>query len=218
MFYASLRRSPRAAVMSADQNYVGMAFCHTCGYGTDPHLRDKFNADPRMMIGVLEIVNKLRQILDGINVVMRRWRDQPYPWGRMPHFGNPWVDLAAGQFAAFARLGALSHLDLDLTRLSEIITRYSKPPRSHLLDRAIARVAVAVESVPGRIFSPLAGVAFAAQTVHGNGKRLMRFLADRSVRHRAGFETLDNFVDRFDFFDWNRLGCILYLHETAQGG
>src|SRR5687767_267683 len=109
---------------------------------------------------------------------MRRWRDQTNAWGRMTHFGNPWVYLAAGQFAAFARLSALSHLDLDLTRLSEIITCYSKPSGGHLLDRAIARVPIAVESVPGRIFSAFPGVAFAAQPVHGDGKRLMRFLAD----------------------------------------
>ena len=36
-------------------------------------------------IDVLQIVDELRQILDGVDVVMRRRRDQPHARGRVAH-------------------------------------------------------------------------------------------------------------------------------------
>ena len=58
--------------MAADQNDVCMAFRHTRGNRPDADFRDQLHANARVMIGVLEIVNQLRQIFDGVDVVVRR--------------------------------------------------------------------------------------------------------------------------------------------------
>ena len=60
-----------------------------------------------------------------------------------------------------------------------------------------------------RIFAAFAGVALAADAVHGDGQRFVRFLADRAVGHRAGLEALHDALDRFDFLDRNRLRVFL---------
>src|SRR5262245_32600001 len=118
----------------------------------------------------------------------------------MANLGNPWVNLPSWQLAAFSRLGTLGHLDLQFTGLDQVKARYAKPPGGDLLDGAILRIATRHWFVALRIFTAFAGIALAANPVHGNGQALVGFLADRAVRHRAGFETEQNRIDRFDFF------------------
>src|SRR5581483_10883396 len=119
---------------------------------------------------------------------------------------------------ALAGLGALRHLDLQFSRLRQIIARDAEAPRGHLLDRAIARVAVGVERVARGVFAALAGVALAADAVHRNRERLVRLLADRAVGHRAGLEALDDLVDRLDLVDRHRLRRGLEIHQRPQRG
>ena len=120
---------------------------------------------------------------------MVRWRgNQPYPGGREADFGDPGVDLAAREFSAFAGLGTLGHLDLQFLGLREVIAGDPKPPRGHLFDGAIARIAIGIGDIARRIFPAFPGIALAANTVHGNGQGLVRFLADRAVGHGTGFE------------------------------
>jgi hypothetical protein len=56
----------------------------------------------------------------------------------------------------------------------------------------------------GGILAALAGVRLAADAVHRDGERLVRFLADRAVRHRAGGEALDDRLDRLDLVERTR--------------
>jgi hypothetical protein len=70
----------------------------------------------RRRVDVLQVVDQLRQILDRIDVMVRRRRDQADARRRVAHLGDDRVDLVAGQLAAFAGLGALRHLDLHHRR------------------------------------------------------------------------------------------------------
>ena len=54
------------------------------------------------------------------------------------------------------------------------------------------------------VLAPFARVALAAQAVHGDGQRLVRFGGDRAEAHRPGAEPLDDFGGRFDVVDGNR--------------
>ena len=106
--------------------------------------------------------------------------------------------------SAFAGLRALRHFDLQLFRADEIQARHAETSGRDLFDGAVFRVAVRFENVTRRIFAAFAGVAFAADAVHRDGQRFVRFLADRAVGHRAGFEAFQDGFDRFNFFDGNR--------------
>ena len=66
------------------------------------------------------------------------------------------------------------------------------------------------------VFAALAGVRLAANAVHGDGQRLVRFLADRAKRHRAGGEALHDFLRRLDFFKRHWFARLLDLHQAAQ--
>src|SRR5207249_3879999 len=81
-----------------------------------PHARfgDELHRDRRARIDVLQVVDQLREVFDGIDVVMWRRRDERDAGNRVPRARDDLVDFVAGQLPAFARLGALGDLDLEL--------------------------------------------------------------------------------------------------------
>ena len=66
--------------------------------------------------------------------------------------------LVAGQLPALARLGPLGHLDLNLLGLGQILDGDAEAAAGHLLDGAVAAVAVVAGQVASRVFTPLTGV------------------------------------------------------------
>ena len=111
----------------------------------------------------------------------------------------------SGQLAAFARLGALRDFDLQFVGVDQVIASVT-PNRAE----ATCLIALRCESPFGSrhearfVFPALAGVGLAADAVHGDRQRLVRFCADRTERHRAGGEALHDFARRLDFFERNR--------------
>ena len=57
--------------------------------------------------------------------------------------------LVTRQLAAFTRLGALRHLDLDLVGIDQILGRHAKAPGCDLLDRRAQRVAILQHQIAG---------------------------------------------------------------------
>src|SRR5690242_9418004 len=97
-----------------------------------------------------------------------------------------------GKLSAFARLRPLRHLDLQFVGVNQVVAGDSEARGGDLFDRAAAPVAVGIAHKARRILAALTGVALAADAVHRDGEVLVRLLADRSERHRAGLEALDD--------------------------
>ena len=73
-------------------------------------------------------------------------------------------------------------------------------------------------AITRRVFAALAGVALAADAVHGNRQRGVGLGRNRSQRHRSGGKALDDLGRTFHLVHGNRLGRIdLELKEAAQG-
>src|SRR5262249_36921476 len=121
-----------------------------------------------------------------------------------------------GQLAALTGLGALRHLDLDLVGVDQVLAGHAEASRGDLFDGAAPRVAVGVAAIARRILAALAGVRLRAETVHRDGQRGVRLLADRAVGHRAGREALDDALDRLDLLDRQRRGRRPQLEQAAQ--
>ena len=137
-----LRRCAGAAVVAADQHDVGVRLRDAGGDRADADFGDQLHADARAAIRVLQIVDQLGQILDRVDVVMRRRRNEADACGRVPRLRDPRIHLRAGQLAAFAGLRALRHLDLDLVRADQVLARDAEATGGDLLDRGVLRVAV----------------------------------------------------------------------------
>ena len=69
-------RGAGAAVIARDQHHLGARLGHTGGDGTHAGLRHQLYADAGVPVGIFEIVDQLRKILDGIDVVVGRRADE----------------------------------------------------------------------------------------------------------------------------------------------
>ena len=96
MLDAGERRCAGAAVIAADQHHIGMGLGHPGGDRADADLGDQLDADAGAAVGVLQVVDQFRQILDGVDVMVRRRRDQADPRGGVTGLGDPGIDLVPG--------------------------------------------------------------------------------------------------------------------------
>ena len=124
------RRCAGAAVMAGDHDVIGLRLGDAGGDRADAHFRHQLHRDARRRIRVLQIVDQLRQVFDRIDVVVRRRRNQADARHRVTQLADVVGHLVARQLAAFARLRALRHLDLDLVGRRQILRRHAEAART----------------------------------------------------------------------------------------
>ena len=124
--------------------------------------------------------------------MVRRRTDEAHARRRMADGRDRLVDLAARQLAAFARFRALDDLDLQFVGVREIVDGHAETAARHLLDRRPLRVAVRQRRVTCLVLAALARVRLAADAVHRDGERLVRFRGDGAEAHGPGGEALDD--------------------------
>ena len=108
------RRRAGPAVVSGDRDVIGLCFRDARGHRSHPDLGDELDRDRRLRIRILQIVDQLREILDRIDIVMRRRRNQADARHRIPERRDVFRHFVSRQLATFAGLRALRHLDLQL--------------------------------------------------------------------------------------------------------
>ena len=170
-------RRARAAAVAAYEDDVAVSLGDARGYGADACLGYQFDVNPGLRVGVLQVVYELRQVFDGVYVVMRRGRDKLDAGRRVANPAYVFVHLVAGQLSTLAGLGALRHLYLQVLGVGEVSDGHAEATGSNLLYSAVARVAVGVERVAMPVLAALAGVGTRADAVHGYGERLVRLAA-----------------------------------------
>ena len=231
--------------MASDDHMVGLALGHARCDGAHAQLGDQLDADVGMGCHVFQVVDELCQIFNRVDVMVRRRRDQAHTGHRVTQKADVLRHLGARQLTAFARLGTLGHLDLDLIGTGQVFGGHAKTARGHLLDLGAQRVArqqgqidfhllVADDApqrrtaldgnalefiaVARRVFAALARVAFAANAVHGHRQGGMGFSGYGTQRHGTGGKALDDFRSGFNLIQGNGFGRVeLELEQTAQG-
>ena len=108
------RRCAGAAGVAGNQHYIGMSLGHACGHRAHADLGDQLDGDARRGIDILQVVDQLRQVFDGVDVVVRRRRDEAHAGNGVACSGDDLIHLVSGQLAALAGLCALRHFDLQL--------------------------------------------------------------------------------------------------------
>ena len=126
---ARCRRWPR------DVHDVGQRLDHAGGDGADAVLGHQLHRHLGR-VDLLEVVDELGEVLDRVDVVVRRRRDEPDAGLGVAQPGDLARHLVARQLAALARLRALGHLDLDLVGEGEVLRGHAEAARGDLLDLA----------------------------------------------------------------------------------
>ena len=132
------RRGAGAAAIAADEDAVGVSFGDARGDGSHARGGDQLDRDFGVRVGVLQIEDQLRQVLDRIDVMVRRRRDQADARRAVTRLGDEVIDLVAGKLPPLARLGPLGHLDLDLDGVGQVVGGHAEAAAGNLLDRAVA--------------------------------------------------------------------------------
>ena len=179
------RAGAGAAVVAGNGDQVRAGLHHARGNRADARMRHQLHRDQRGRIDLPQVEDQLGQVLDRIDVVVRRRRDQADARLGVAQPRDHLVDLVPGQLAAFAGLGALRDLDLQHFGVDQVFRGDAETSGGDLLD-----LAALVGAVARGIFAAFAGVAAPAQAVHGDGQRFVRFRRQRaqaeSRRCRSG--------------------------------
>jgi hypothetical protein len=125
----------------------------------------------------LDRENQLPQILDGIDVVVRRRAQGVGPLGNHAGFADLGVDLLGRQVAADAGLGSLPDLDLDRRREVQVVHVHAEPAAGDLDDH-VARIRPEI-----LVQAALAAVGEGADDVRRLGQGQRCVVADRAVAH-----------------------------------
>src|SRR5258708_36881286 len=80
VFYRGEWRRTGSAVVTADGDDVRSGFGNAGGDDANARGGNKFDANARARMDRTQIVNQLSQVLDAINMVLRRRRKQRSPW------------------------------------------------------------------------------------------------------------------------------------------
>ena len=208
------QRRCACTVITADD--VRATFGYTCSNRANADFGYELHVDACTRVRILQIMDKLSQILDRINIMMRRRRDQANAWRRSANLSNPRIHLTSRKLAAFTGLRALRHLDLNLVRIDQIVACYAETAGSDLLDRTAAgspfasgmKRAGSSPPSPVLLLPPMRFIAIASVSCAS--------LADGAVGHRTGLEAFNDRFDRFYFFDRNRSASCLEVKQSNE--
>ena len=167
---------PGAAVVAGHKDHLGPGLRHARCHRAHTGLRHQFYRDPRLPARIFQIVDQLRQILDGIDIMVGRRRDQAHAGGGMSGLRDPGIDFAARQMPTLSGFCSLGHLDLDLLCAVQVATRHTETSGSHLLDGGAFILVAAACGNALLLLAALACVGFPMEMIHGNGKCLMGLL------------------------------------------
>ena len=216
VFHGGLRGGAGAAVETGNEHHIRVCLGHTGSDGADADFGDELHADACSTVRILQVVDELGKILDGVDVMMRRWRDEADTRRGAAHLGDPRIHLRARKLAAFTGLGTLGHLDLDFACLGEVEAGDTETTGCHLLDGTVLRVTLLIgPGVAFFIFTAFTGVRLTADAVHGDGEGFVRLFGDGAIAHGTCLEPLHDRIDGFDFFDWHRFAR-LEVQQAAQ--
>ncbi len=155
------RGSPGTTIVPGDHHVIGLALGHPGSHRADADFGHQLDGNAGSRIDVLQIVNQLGQILDGVDVMVRRGRDQTHTRHRVAQLADVLGDLAARQLTTFTRLGALGHLDLDLIGRGQVFGGHAETARRHLLDLGAQGIAFAQGDIAlNAIFTDHGGEGF----------------------------------------------------------
>ena len=114
-----------------------------------PTSDDQLDVDAGPRVRALEVEDQLLEVLDRVDVVVRRRRDQARRPASRAASARSTGRPCGRQLAALAGLGALRELDLDVVAVDEVHARDAEPAGRDLLDGALRRRSAAARSARG---------------------------------------------------------------------
>ena len=172
-----------AAVPPADLDDVGERLGDACRDRSHAGLRNQLHRHVGPGVDLLQVEDELGEVLDRVDVVVRRRGDQRHARLGVAEPGDLLGHLLARDLPSLAGFGALRHLDVELLGERAVLRGHPEAARGDLLDAAVLVVVVARP-----VLAALAGVGPSPDEVHRLGDGLVGLLADGAVADRPAGE------------------------------
>ena len=160
---------------------------------------------------LFQIMNQLFQILNTVDIMQRRWRDQIKPRHGKPSLRDRLIHLHPHQLPTLPRLGTLAHLYLNFIPRHQILGRHSEPARGNLLHRSPDSVRKIV-----RILPALPGITPPANLPHRQKNITLRLRTNRPERHRSGPKRSQNSLHRLRLLQRDHIPRVHRLKKMPQ--
>ena len=204
------------SIITRDQDNLCTCFCYTSCYRTNTSFRYQFYRDTCLRVCIFQVVDQLCQILDGVNIMMRRRRDQAHTWCGQTGLCDPRIDFSTRQMSTLSWFCTLSHLDLNLLCTYQISGSNTKTSTCHLLDRRAFIQSIRSDSQTFNTLTALTGIRFTMELIHGNSQTLMGFLRNRSIGHGTGLKTGHDGLYALYFLQRNSLLRIFEIQKGSE--
>ena len=128
IFNAGAGRCPRAAIVTRNQDHIRLGLDHARRNRANTRGRHQLHRDLGARVDLFQIVDQLRKVFDGIDIVVRWRRYQRHALGGMSQPRNKRRYFHTGQLTTFAGLGPLGDFDLQLFAGVQVFRRHTKTP------------------------------------------------------------------------------------------
>ena len=122
------------SIISGNQDYLCTSLCNSGCNRTNASLRNQLYRNICIFICIFQVIDQLCQVLDGIDIVMRRRGDQGNTRCGVTSFRNPWINLLRRKMSTFTRFCALCHFDLDFSCRYQITAGNTETTTGYLFD------------------------------------------------------------------------------------
>jgi len=135
--------APVPLVGPRDLDHVRVGLRHARGDGADAGRGHQLHGDLGVRADVVQIVDELREVLDAVDVVVGRRRDELDARDAVAERGDVGGHLGPRQLPALPGLRPLRELDLQLLGADQVLRRHAEPPRRELLGLGVPEITVA---------------------------------------------------------------------------
>mmetsp|Transcript_90956 Transcript_90956/g.235813 ORF Transcript_90956/g.235813 Transcript_90956/m.235813 type:complete len:247 (-) Transcript_90956:2908-3648(-) len=146
MHDAAQGRSTGASIMARNLDDICVGLGHTRGNRSDARACNELDGHLGLWADLMQVIDELGQVLDGIDIVVRGRGDQFHTWDAVTQGCNVLVHLGSGQLTTLTRLRTLGDLDLQLLCAREVLRGHAEAPRGKLL-RCRGRAVAILESL-----------------------------------------------------------------------
>mmetsp|Transcript_21480 Transcript_21480/g.44151 ORF Transcript_21480/g.44151 Transcript_21480/m.44151 type:complete len:370 (-) Transcript_21480:714-1823(-) len=108
------RGSSSTTVATGNLDNIGIGLGNTTSDSSNSDGRDELDRNPGVLVHGVQIMNQLSKILNTVNIMMRRRRNQSDTFLAGTQSGDVFRNLGAWQLTTFTGLGTLCHLNLEL--------------------------------------------------------------------------------------------------------
>mmetsp|Transcript_4365 Transcript_4365/g.9226 ORF Transcript_4365/g.9226 Transcript_4365/m.9226 type:complete len:439 (-) Transcript_4365:2363-3679(-) len=225
-----------ASIASGDLDDIGISLGDTAGNGSDTDGRDKLDGNSGLFVDGVEVVDELGKILNTVDVMVGRRRDQGDTLLTGTKSGDVLRNLRSRKLTSLTGLGALGDLDFVLLGGDKELRRHSEAATGDLMNVRVGRISVLETGEVGEggtaaplvdirdglaaddVLSALSGVGLASHAVDGDGEGLVGLAAQSSEGHGAGAEPLHDLGGILDLLDGDGLAVGVEIEQVTDVG